>query len=189
MIVIMDWDESLFRAINGLAGQSATLDWAMVELAKPGNLLYPCLLLAGYWAWKNWRECVISAALLSAIIGGTDAIGTQVKNLIQRPRPCLRLQQVYELLGCGSAFAFPSNHAVNTAAAAAFFQVLHPRSGWISWPLVVVIGLSRVYIGAHYVTDVAGGWVLGGAVGGGIAWMLRRRLKWHPVKRPLEESA
>ena len=189
MIVVMDWDERLFRAVNGLAGHSAGLDWVMVELAKPGNLLYPCLLLAGYWAWKNWRECVIASALLAAVIGGTDAMGTQVKNLVQRPRPCLRLQHVYELLGCGSAFSFPSNHAVNTAAAAAFFQVLYPHSGWISWPLVAAVGISRVYIGAHYVTDVAGGWVLGGAVGGGVAWLLRRRLKLHAAQHSLEESA
>ena len=189
MIVIMDWDERLFRVINGVAGQSSMLDWVMVELAKPGNLFYPCLLVAGYWAWINWRECVIASAVLAAVIGGTDAIGTQVKNLVQRPRPCLRLQDVYELLGCGSAFSFPSNHAVNTAAAAAFFQILYPRSGLISWPLVAAFGLSRVYFGAHYVTDVAGGWLLGSAVGGGVAWMLKRRLRLRPVKRSLAGSA
>lgn len=185
----MSWDESLFRVINGLAGQSSAMDWIMVELAKPANLLYPCLLAAGYWLWTNWREYLIGSAALAAMIGVTDAIGTQLKNLVQRPRPCLRLQDVHELLGCGGAFSFPSNHAVNTAAAAAFFQILYPRSGWISWPLVAAIGLSRVYIGAHYITDVAGGWVVGGAFGGTVAWMLRRRLRWRPAKQPLAGSA
>jgi undecaprenyl-diphosphatase len=185
----MSWDENLFRAINGLAGWSSAMDWVMVELAKPGNLLYPGLLVAGYWLWRNWRECLIGSAVLAAMISGTDAIGTQLKNFVQRPRPCLSLQNVHELLGCGSAFSFPSNHAVNTAAAAAFFQVLYPRSGWVSWALVAVIGFSRVYIGAHYVTDVAGGWVLGGAVGGAVAWMIRRRLRWHQAKEPLPRSA
>jgi undecaprenyl-diphosphatase len=184
----MNWDDSLFRVINGLAGRSSTLDWIMVELAKPGNLLYPGLLVAGYWVWKHGRECLIASAILAAVIGGTDAIGTQLKNLIQRPRPCVRLQQVYELLGCGSAFSFPSNHAANTAAAAAFFQVLYPRSGWISWPLVAAIGLSRVFIGAHYVTDVAGGWIVGGAIGGAAAWVLRHWLRCHRTKEPLARS-
>jgi undecaprenyl-diphosphatase len=181
----MTLDESLFRAINAFAGQLAALDWIMVELAKPGNLVYPGLLVAGYWLWKNWRECAIVSAVLTATIIGTDAVGTQLKNIIQRPRPCLRLQGVYELLGCGGAFSFPSNHAVNTAAAAVFFQVLYPRSGWISWPLVAAIGFSRVYIGAHYVTDVLGGWVLGGAIGGAVAWMVRRTLQ----RSTMDESA
>ncbi len=108
-------------------------------------------------------------------------VGTQLKELIQRPRPCLRLQGIHELLGCGVAFSFPSNHAVNTAAAAAFFQVLYPKSGWVGWPLTVAIGLSRVYVGVHYVTDVAGGWLLGAMIGGILAWLLRRWSRFQSI--------
>jgi undecaprenyl-diphosphatase len=182
----MYWDESLFHAINGMAGRSATLDWIMVELAKPGNLFYPVMLAACYWLWNNRREFLIGSAMLAAVIGVADAMGTQLKGLVQRPRPCVTLADVHQLLGCGGAFAFPSNHAANTAAAAAFFQVLYPRSGWISWPLVLAIGLSRVYIGAHYMTDVIGGWVVGGMIGAGVAWRLTR---WSRFRPPAERMA
>jgi undecaprenyl-diphosphatase len=178
----MGLDETLFRTINGLAGRSELLDWLMVELAKPGNLLYPMILAAGFWLWTNRRECVIGSAMLAAVTGITDLLGTQIKGLVQRPRPCLTLQEVQKLLGCGGAFSFPSNHAANTAAAAAFFQVLYPRSGWISWPLVTAIGLSRVYIGAHYLTDVIGGWLVGGLIGAGTAWTLRRWARFRPAR-------
>ncbi|MBP8154171.1 MAG: hypothetical protein KAX87_02715, partial [Nitrospira sp.] len=107
----MGLDEILFRGINGVAGQSSLLDWIGVELAKPGNLLYPILLAAAYWAWLNWRECLIGAAALAGVIGAADALGTQLKGLVQRPRPCVTLADVHQLLGCGGAFSFPSNHA------------------------------------------------------------------------------
>lgn len=183
----MNWDESIFRAINGIAGQSGTLDWLMVEFARPGNLFYPIILAAGYWLWRNRRECLIGSVMLVGVIGATDALGTQIKNFVQRLRPCLTLPEVQKLLGCGGAFSFPSNHAANTAAAAAFFHILYPRSGWISWPLVLAIGLSRVYIGAHYLTDVLGGWVVGGLIGAGVAWFLRNWSRFRSV--PVEDTA
>lgn len=180
----MGLDEILFRGINGVAGQSTLLDWIGVELAKPGNLLYPILLAAAYWVWVNWRECMIGGAMLAGVVGATDALGTQLKGFVQRPRPCVTLAEVHQLLGCGGAFSFPSNHAANTASAAAFFQVLYPKSGWIGWPLVAAIGIARVYIGAHYLTDVIGGWIVGGLIGAGVAWFLRRWSRFRPVTEP-----
>ncbi len=179
----MGLDELLFRGINGMAGRSSVLDWLGIELAKPGNLLYPILLAAVYWAWVNWRECLIGGAILAAVVGATDALGTLLKGVVQRPRPCMTLADAHQLLGCGGAFSFPSNHAANTAAAAAFFQVLYPKSGWIGWPLVAAIGISRVYIGAHYLTDVIGGWMIGGLLGGGMAWLLIHWSWFRPAVR------
>jgi undecaprenyl-diphosphatase len=177
----MNWDESIFRAINGIAGQSPTLDWLAMTLSSPSTLWLPGILLTGYWLWLSWREAFIGAPLLAGSIGLLDFIGAQMKHLIARPRPCMTLSDVQQLGACGKVFGFPSNHAINTATAAAFLHVLYPRSGWISWPLVVMVGLARVFRGAHYVTDVLGGWVLGGLCGAGIAWLL---LQWPRFRDP-----
>jgi undecaprenyl-diphosphatase len=49
-----------------------------------------------------------------------------------------------------------------------------------------------VFIGAHYVTDVLGGWMLGGVIGGGAAWALlqwpRFRKKVESVVTPIEKA-
>jgi undecaprenyl-diphosphatase len=170
----MNWDETLFRAVNGLAGQSAALDWLALTLPNAGLLWAPGILLALYWLWVSQREMVIAAPLLAASIGVLDFVGARLKDLVARPRPCMALPDIHQIEACGSVFSFPSNHAINMATVAGFLQVLYPRSGWISWPLVFLIGLARVYTGAHYPTDVMAGWLIGGCCGAGVAWLLNR---------------
>lgn len=180
MVLAMDIDAFLTRAISGLAGESPGLDWFSLYLSDPDVLWVPGILLALYWLWLSPREAFIGAAVLAASIGLVDFVGAQLKHLVARPRPCMTISDVHQLQACGKTFSFPSNHAINTATAAAFLQVLYPRSGWITWPIVVLVGVARVYIGAHYVTDVLGGWVLGGLSGAGIAWLL---LQWPQFRQ------
>ena len=170
----MSWDESFFRVVNGLAGQSAWLDGLALNLSNSSLLWAPGILLAGFWLWLSRREALLAAPVLAASIGLLDFVGAWIKDLAARPRPCMALPDIQQIEACGKTFGFPSNHAINTATAAAFFHVLYPRSGWVSWPLVGLIGLSRVYIGAHYITDVLGGWVIGGLFGAVAAWLLLR---------------
>jgi undecaprenyl-diphosphatase len=176
----VNWDATLFYAINGWAEQSAWMDWAMLALGRTSSLLIPGALAFGYWLWRKRQEALVGATVLAGLILLTDFIGAQVKHLAGRIRPCHMLTGVHQLTGCGGTFSFPSNHALNTAAAAAFAQVLYPATGWVTWPLVAVIGFSRVYVGAHYAGDVLGGWVIGGLLGAGAAFWL---IQW-PVFRP-----
>jgi undecaprenyl-diphosphatase len=176
----MNVDVLLSRAINEFAGQSSALDWFFLILSNPDVLWLPGILLGMYWLWLSPREAVIGGATVAGSIGVLDFVGAQIKHVVARPRPCMSIQDLHQLQACGKNFSFPSNHAINTATAAAFFQVLYPRSGWISWPIVGLVGLGRVYIGAHYITDVLGGWMIGGFCGAGIAWLL---LQWPQFRQ------
>ncbi len=179
---LVDMDETLFRAINGLAGRSGLVDQIMLELGHGRNFLIPGLLVFAYWFWRRRREALVGVSTLTGVIIIGDFIGAQLKHLAARPRPCQVLQQVHEIVTCGGTFSFPSNHALNTATAAAFFQTLYPMTGWVSWPLVAVIGFSRVYLGGHYVSDVLGGWTIGGGIGVAAALLLSRWAIFRPAQ-------
>jgi len=170
----MNWDESIFIAINGLVGHSTVVDQFFLLLGNRSTLYIPAAFAIGYWIWANRWEAMLGGPVLAGAVGLSDFLGGQLKWLVERVRPCRALIETVKIEpgGCGGLYSFPSNHAVNTAAAAAFLQVLYPRSGWVSWPIVGLVGSARVYVGAHYVTDVLGGWVLGGLIGGGIACAL-----------------
>ena len=70
----------------------------------------------------------------------------------------------------------PSNRAINSSTAIAFLVTLYPSLGWVLWPLMGLIGLSRVYLGARYVTDVLVGWVIGLTLGCGVAYLLKTKV-------------
>jgi undecaprenyl-diphosphatase len=190
----MSVDETLFLAINGLAGQSAVADYFFLQLGNRSTLYVPGACAIVYWLWRNRREALLGGPVLGAAVGLTDFFGGQLKWVFERVRPCRALTESVKIesSGCGGLFSFPSNHAANTAALAAFLQVLYPKSGWITWPIVAFVGFSRVFIGAHYVTDVLGGWMLGGVIGGGAAWALlqwpRFRKKLESVVTPIEKA-
>ncbi|GCE40411.1 phosphatase PAP2 family protein [Rhodococcus sp. USK10] len=108
------------------------------------------------------REAVLVAgAMLSGL-----AVMTALKNLFERQRPPLpdRLVEI-------SSFSFPSGHAMMTAILAGVLVavvlrdvlVRHVRITLVFllvlYPLAV--GLSRVYLGAHWMTDVLAGWAFG----------------------------
>ena len=125
-------------------------------------------------AWLDWRQGILVTAALGVSVGVGDFIGTQIKSWIARPRPCQVLLDVHELAGCGKMFSLPSNHAVNAATTAALLWVLFPSTRWVVGALLVLGGISRVYLGAHYPTDVLAGWCLGGLLGTTVGYLIAK---------------
>lgn len=105
-------------------------------------------------------------------------ISTILKRTIERSRPLTEYVAAMRI----PSFSFPSGHTTGSTVSfglLAYFACIllpHPYSYIVCLSLaaiVVLVGLSRIYLGAHYPTDVVGGWALGGIILGVVIFVIK----------------
>ncbi len=154
---LYDLDAAATRAINSLAGASALADLVMIWVSAIGVPLLVIAVAAQWWRGPDrpHNRHVLVATGLSFLLG--LAINQLILLFVLRMRPYDG--GVSHLLIERSADpSFPSDHATATFAIAAAF-LLHGmrRTGLWFLAAAVLVTISRVYIGTHYVSDVLGG--------------------------------
>lgn len=174
---------------------SPVVDALMNTLTTIGSSLVIVPLFVAVAAFLVWQQRHGAAVFLGLSAGGALALETTMKILFERPRPRLAWARVLP------DYSFPSGHTMNSvvfyvAVAVIVWSVLGRRIGLAALVVAIVlalgVGLSRIYLGYHYLTDVVGGLMAG------TAWLLvvgaafRARPNWWTwgtVKREIRKRS
>ena len=138
---------------------------AVMRTASNSLVLFVLLCCAVLLLLSRLADGRAKALLLVAAVAVTDIFNVGVvKPLAPRQRPCWT-EPVRTVVACGSNESMPSNHAATTSAAAVVVIWALPSSAAAVVPLVLLVGTARVYLAAHYPSDILVGWLLGLAIG------------------------
>ena len=144
-----------------LTGLAKALTWLGSSI-----VLWPVVVIAGLGLWR-WRRHWLPAVLPALALAGAWAGALLVKGLVDRPRP-----PAADRLTVVHGWSYPSQHAAQALATWGMLalMLMAGRSARARVLLAAgaaliafVVGLTRLYLGAHWMTDVLGGWALAGA--------------------------
>ena len=164
---LMEVDDGARDGLHAVALQHRWFVVAMETLSTVGRwwvYLPVCAVVAG---WLLWRRQIRLAVFVAVTVGISPAINDLVKAVVHRTRPVLADPVAHE-----NGASFPSGHAQAAVVGYAvlllvFLPILHGALRRVAIGVAVVmvlgIGLSRVALGVHYVSDVLAGYVLGAA--------------------------
>ena len=183
VIGVLFLDKPLFNLINNPACNVNVPDttnvWCVFALAfgKIFNwkvwLIFSALAVVAFFIYKaiqneydlryafvKIKNSYFFYVLLSVIFAcGFTKIA---KVIIGRARPIFADPTLFNMFSDSNAFqSMPSGHTAVSFAGLVMLGMLFPRIKWATWTLAIIIGISRVYVGAHWVSDVIFGAFIG----------------------------
>ncbi|WP_328952008.1 phosphatase PAP2 family protein [Streptomyces sp. NBC_01220] len=164
-------DGGFYTWVTELAQRSpAALDSAVRVWSDYGLALFALLMLASWWRSRPADPARTAMALCTPVTVLTAyLVNDLVKSVFHEQRPCRSLHVVtVEACPALGDWSFPSNHAAIAAAAATAIWLTDRRLGAVALAAALLMGASRVWIGAHYPHDV----LIGLLTGALVAWPL-----------------
>ena len=175
---VLAFDVTITRDFQ--ANQSPWLRDTMLAVSYIGNVTVLAVGLIALAAIVLWILDLRLEALMVIAVSATSAIlYSLIKLIVARPRPSASL---VEIIQAASGQSFPSGHVMSYVAfwglLFSFGVILFKGKHWwrtallvISALFIVLVGPSRVYLGAHWASDVLGAYLLGGICLGMFLWL------------------
>lgn len=154
-------DQIMIDLADHRTPKGTSFNYFMSQTNMYGNILIPAGLLAGGIIDNNkeMRQNALYVASSTLISYGTISL---IKRLVKRPRPYrgnFRIVPVY----LPNEYSFPSGHSASSVSTATALSLAYPKWYVIAptalWASSIVY--SRMYLGAHYPSDVAAGSLIG----------------------------
>ena len=176
-------DPWLAQGIQSISNDSLSSIMQGISTLLDGWASYTLVAVIASLVWwrKGWREAVL--ILAGALLAATSAV---FKAIIDRPRPSPDLITVFSQADTGS---FPSGHSFFTFVTfglVAYLAVTRSRNGILrtsilvlTIALILLVGISRIYLGAHWPSDVLGGYLAGGVFLTALIWIDRIWMSRH----------
>jgi membrane-associated phospholipid phosphatase len=178
---LLQLDRHLFHFINHDLS-NPFFDWLMPMLrnARFWIPLYVFILVFCLWRYKKTGAIIIVLLALSA--GTADFTSVHIlKYNVGRLRPChdpVVSQSAIVRVPCGPGFSFPSTHATDHFALAAFLSLVFLRKWRWIWLAAILwagsICFAQVYVGVHFPIDVIAGALYGILVGSLFALLFKK---------------
>jgi undecaprenyl-diphosphatase len=168
------------------------LDPFFIWVSQRGSFSFPLLVIILILSTQRFKRdgFKLWLVLLALIICG-DQLGNFIKHMTAQPRPCYQLHDIVrqparaEPGPCGSNLdAMPSNHALNFFATATFIMMAVRIRSWTLglYIIALLVGISRIYLGKHYPSQVLAGAAIGCLLGYLAVWL---GIKYLPFMRRL----
>ncbi|MBI5525523.1 MAG: phosphatase PAP2 family protein [Deltaproteobacteria bacterium] len=168
MDALLDLDRAAALALNGMSGGSFP-DAVVGVLTYAGHGVVAFLLSFPVIIWRNksGRIRALVACISAMAVGGL--LVQAAKLAVPRPRPAadgVIEARINDLSGGLRTRSFPSGHAQTAfGAATVVLAESGAAAGAVAFGIALLVGLSRVYLGAHFPSDVLAGAFLGVVIG------------------------
>jgi undecaprenyl-diphosphatase len=169
MDALLQFDRDLFLSLNQLHTPWSDELWKFLTNRLTWIPLYLFLLVLLIKKYKSSVWIFLLTVILMTVV--SDQGANFAKRNFQRLRPCHEpqlSQQVNVPAGCGGQFGYFSGHASNSAALSVLI-LLALRGTYFTFLLMpvymILVGMSRIFLGVHYPFDIISGFVWGSLVG------------------------